>query len=140
MSVPYDPIRGISGAVGAARGALSDVRNLLEGRPPALPCSFRGVPFYGIVTNNTFGRRLALHQFPKYDIPYAEDLGRRAREFQITGFTIGRDWESARNDLIAACETPQAGTLAHPDYGQFEAICESCSVTVMGRPSVLISA
>jgi prophage DNA circulation protein len=129
MSLPFDPIRGVAGAVSGARDALNDVRNLLLGRPNVLPCSFRGVPFFAEVTQNTFGRRTALHQFPKYDIPYAEDMGRRAREFNVTGFVVGRDWESQRNALITACETPQAGTLLHPDYGQFEAICESCTVT-----------
>jgi prophage DNA circulation protein len=129
VSVPYDPIRGVAGVVGGARDALNDIRSTLAGRPRALPCSFRGVPFFAVSTANTFGRRIAQHQFPKYDIPYMEDMGRRAREFAIQGFVIGRNWELARNELITACETPQAGTLQHPDYGQFEAICESCAVT-----------
>ncbi|MGY6214991.1 DNA circularization protein [Methylolobus aquaticus] len=129
MSTPYDPIRGVAGAVGAGRSALDDIRNLLAGRPDPLPCAFRGVPFYAVVTTNNFGRRVAPHQFPKYDVPYMEDMGRRAREFGITGFVIGPTWESARNDLITACEMPGLGTLQHPDYGAFQVICESCAVT-----------
>lgn len=91
--------------------------------------SFRGVPFYVNDSSNTFGRRIAYHEFPQYDIPYAEDMGRRGRKFDISCFVIGDDWESKRDALIAACEAAGAGILVHPDIGTQTVACESCVCT-----------
>jgi prophage DNA circulation protein len=91
--------------------------------------AFRGIPFYSKRTTNEFGRRIALHEYPQYDTPYAEDMGRKARKFQISGFVIGEDWETQRDKLIKACEEPSSGSLSHPDYGNFQVVCENVSVT-----------
>jgi hypothetical protein len=49
---------------------------------------FDGVLFHVEAGSQAGGRRVALHQFPKRDYPYAEDLGRRAIEFVVRGYVI----------------------------------------------------
>jgi len=55
------------------------------------PAAFRGIPFEVSAATGSFGRRTARHEFPQRDTPAVEDLGRRTRELQITGFVIGAD-------------------------------------------------
>jgi prophage DNA circulation protein len=81
------------------------------------PGSFRGVPFLIDGSSAEFGRRVALHEYPLRDTPYAEDLGRKARQFAIECLVLGPDYMAARDRLIAALEAPGAGTLVHPYYG-----------------------
>lgn len=64
-----------------------------------------------------FGRRAQVHQYPERDRPYVEDLGRRAREFDIEVYVIGPDYDRKRDALIAAIEQPGPGTLVHPRHG-----------------------
>lgn len=64
-----------------------------------------------------FGRRNQVHEYPLRDIPYVEDIGKKAREFNIEVVVIGPDYDQARDKLIAAIEKPGAGTLVHPYYG-----------------------
>lgn len=80
--------------------------------------SFRGVPFEVEGDEATFGRRVQLHEFPLRDEPLAEDMGRKARKKSVTGFVIGDDYMTKRNDLLTALETKGAGELVHPYYGR----------------------
>lgn len=120
-----DLIGGISQPVDAIR----DLKGLLRGRSPDRQASFKGVPFYVNTSDNEFGRRTVLYQYPQFDTPATEDMGRKARRFQIQAMLIGRDWENERDQLIAVCEQPGPGLLVHPDYGEFRVMCESCAVT-----------
>lgn len=80
--------------------------------------SFRGVPFLLDVECLTqIGRRGQVHEYPLRDTPYGEDLGRRARQFNVDCLVIGDDYMDQRDALIAALETKGAGTLVHPYYG-----------------------
>lgn len=87
--------------------------------------SFRGVPFIVPEHDATFGRRTALHEYPLRDLPYVEDLGRKAREFSLTVFvdnslTTDGDYLTARDALIAALEKPGSGPLVHPWFGTLQ--------------------
>lgn len=82
-----------------------------------LPASFRGVTFGVADAETLLGRRVVLHEYPLRDDPYGEDLGRKAREFTINAFVIGDNYLSARDALVAALESPGAGTLVHPTLG-----------------------
>src|SRR5579871_3815536 len=91
------------------------------------PASFRGVPFGVLTDTDTFGRRLALHEYPMRDKPWAEDLGKRARRFQIAGFLItdslvygGGDVIAQRDAMAAAVEAAGAGALVHPTLGSVQ--------------------
>lgn len=84
--------------------------------------SFRGAPFIVPEHDATFGRRTELHEYPLRDLPYVEDLGRKAREFSLTVFVDGSlttdgDYLPARDLLIAKLEEAGPGTLIHPYYG-----------------------
>jgi len=79
-----------------------------------VPASFRGVVFHVDVGGRASGRRTVLHEFPKRDTPYAEDMGRMARKFPITGYVIGPDFRERRDDLIFALENPTPGELVLP--------------------------
>lgn len=83
--------------------------------------SFRGAPFLYVDSSADIGRRVALHEYPLRDKPYAEDLGRKARRFQLDVFVLGAQWKDARDALIAALEAPGAGKLVHPNFGEMQA-------------------
>lgn len=86
------------------------------------PASFNGAPFKVAVDSRAGGRRLVLHEFPKRDTPYTEDMGRRARHVTVHAYVIqsahnGFDYEPERDALIAALEVEGPGILIHPTLG-----------------------
>lgn len=82
--------------------------------------SFRGVPFEVEDEEGEFGRRVQVHEYPKRDKPYTEDLGRATRRITINAYLIGDDYPQKRDRLIAAIETEGAATLVHPWYGEMK--------------------
>jgi prophage DNA circulation protein len=62
-------------------------------RKKLLPASFKGVEFHVEAAIEERGRRLVVHEFPKKNRPYAEDMGRRAFAYTVRGYVIayGRD-------------------------------------------------
>jgi len=98
-------------------------------RDRLLPGSFRGVPFSVTESSTTFGRRNKLHEYPGRDVPWSEDLGRKAGAWSIECITIGDDYDTARNALIAACNATGPGTLVHPYLGTLSATCGEATVT-----------
>lgn len=90
--------------------------------------SFRGVEFHIEQHDAGFGRRLATHQYPGRDKPFTEDLGRRAREFSLTAYVVGTDYDRQRDALITACEREGAGVLVHPNLGQLTVKCTGLTV------------
>jgi prophage DNA circulation protein len=82
-----------------------------------LPASFKGVPF-GVLDNTlAVGRRVETHSYPFRDVPYTEDLGRRARVLQFTAFLIGADVAARAQALQDVIEQKGPGPLVHPSYG-----------------------
>ena len=53
-----------------------------------MPARFRNARFHVDSAVRESGRRIVPHEYPKKDVPYAEDMGRRAREFTIRGYII----------------------------------------------------
>lgn len=95
-----------------------------------LPAFFRGVPFHVERDDLTVGRRVQLHEYPQRDKPYAEDLGRAARKFTITGYVIGPGYMTLRDLLLGALEAPGPGCLVHPHYGPMMVMAKGeCKVT-----------
>ena len=86
------------------------------------PASFRGVEFFVTGHDHTFGRRIELNQYPLRDDPYAEDLGRRAREWSVEAFVLGENYMARRDALITALETPGPGRLVHRWLGEVTAV------------------
>lgn len=91
--------------------------------------SFRGVAFFVDEAERSGGRRTVKHEFPFADDPFYEDLGRKARDFHITGYVLGDDYLTQRDTLMAALEDEEgSGELVHPYDGVRNAICDSVSV------------
>lgn len=88
-----------------------------------LPASFRGVAFFWEDTGHTGGRRTAAFEYPYRDDPFTEDLGRRARIYRLTGYTLGPSYDADRDSLLRALEEEGPATLIHPylgDVGQVQ--------------------
>jgi len=94
-------------------------------RDKMMPASFRGVSFSVVSTEGQVGRRNALHEYPLRDLPYAEDLGRKAREFTIEGFVIGENYMAGRDKLIEALEAFGSGELVHPYRDRMQVVVSS---------------
>ncbi len=93
-----------------------------------LPASFKGVPFFIDASDVKSGRKSVTHQYPKREISFTEDLGKKPREFSIDALVIGDDYFIKRDGLLQACESPDAGILVHAYLGSVRAICQSVSV------------
>ncbi|MCQ9423379.1 DNA circularization N-terminal domain-containing protein [Pseudomonas sp. LJDD11] len=91
--------------------------------------TFRGVGFFVSTADSTHGRRQAVHETAQRDVPYTEDLGRKAREFSITGYLLGKDYDVEREAMIAACEQAGAGVLVHPYRGELTVVCRGLTVS-----------
>ena len=87
---------------------------------------FRGARFYVAEIGGEHGRRLANHEYPGRDTPYAEDLGRKQRKWTFTAYVLGSLYTVERDRLIAACEKAGPATLIHPTLGVVSAACELC--------------
>lgn len=92
------------------------------------PASFRGVRFGIRDVDTTIGRRNVLHEYPMRDAPYSEDLGKKAREFNVNAFVMNPNDYNASKQLKSALEdyaTP--GTFIHPSLGAFTVVPRQCT-------------
>lgn len=96
---------------------LPDGRALVGG-------SFRGVPFRTVDAEIRVGRRNQVNEYPQRDLPYVDDLGRKARRYAVELYVIGDNYFAERNALIEALETKGSGELIHPRYGALKVSVE----------------
>lgn len=93
--------------------------------------SFRGVKFEVEEAGESSGRRLARHEYPLRDTPFAEDLGRKAKVWKIKAFIIqGRNYnyQEARDALRKALTDYGPATLIHPWLGELKVAVERFSL------------
>lgn len=91
--------------------------------------SFRGVPFFVESVERLGGRRAVVHEFPRREDPYVDDMGRRARVFPIEAYVLGDGYVAQRDSLLTALEDVAGpGQLVHPYYGVRRAVCTALSV------------
>jgi prophage DNA circulation protein len=97
-------------------------------RVDILPASYKGAPFFCEVNARNNGRRIITHEFPKKDIPYSEDMGRRAKTFTLRGYCITHpvtldgekgglyniDYRVVRDNLLFQLESSGPGILVLP--------------------------
>ena len=92
--------------------------------------SFKGVCFHVEQQGRASGRRIVLHQYPKRDIPWAEDMGRHALRYQMVGYilqapVLPRDdrtayhghlinYDEQRDSLCAVLDAEGPGPLSDP--------------------------
>lgn len=91
--------------------------------------TFRGVGFFVATADSSHGRRQAVHETAQRDVPFTEDLGRKSREFGITGYLLGKEYDVAREELIRACEQAGPGVLVHPYRGELTVVCRGLTVS-----------
>jgi prophage DNA circulation protein len=95
-----------------------------------IPASFAGVQYHVEQQARTGGRRVVLHEYPKRDTPYAEDMGRQAFRYQITGYLIGPNYHIPKRALMIALDSSAGGTLVDPYLGEpKQCACERYSVS-----------
>jgi len=88
------------------------------------PASFRGVQFYVASSSHSFGRRTIVKEFPGRSEPFVEDVGKRARRYQLDAFVLGPKYSAQRNKLRAAFEIEDPGTLIHPYWGTMSVVTD----------------
>src|SRR4029077_13422083 len=127
-----DPVAAPGGLI-AAIGTL----NITQGGMPSniwrarfQRASFRGVPFFTDIDGKSSGRRMAVHEDPKRDMPYSEDMGRGAVRHNIVGDVVGGpilgpNYIQLRDALINACEAEGPAALIHPFLGSMVVACET---------------
>lgn len=107
------------------------------------PASFRGVKFHCEAGARESGRRTVTHEFPKKDLPYSEDMGRRAIEFTVRGYIIvypkelqgpglelfSKNYIPQRDRLAAALEKEGPGELQLPTSMPLKVVCQRYRLT-----------
>jgi len=87
--------------------------------------TFRGVAF-GVKSQDTEGgRRVAKHEYPGRDTPWAEDLGRKARTHSLEMILVGSDYMTRRDAMLTALEKAGAAELVHPWLGRLQVQVET---------------
>jgi prophage DNA circulation protein len=112
-------------------GSIRDIHN--EFRDNLVPASFRGAVFHIETSTRASGRRVVVHQYPKRNTDYAEDMGREVVRWTFTGYLIigdrgiGGGFLGSIANLISALEADDAGILVHPTLGTMLVMCERYS-------------
>src|SRR5262249_48610501 len=78
-------------------GSILDIRN--PWRDQLIPASFRGARFHCEQQSIDTGRRLVIHEFPKRDRPYTEDMGQRTLSWTVRGYCICYPFDAPGNPL-----------------------------------------
>lgn len=96
------------------------------------PARFRDAEFHVELDGQASGRRVVVHEYPKRNKPYAEDMGRRAVRHIVDGYIIMSptepDYIPARDALIDALEADGPGWLVHPLLPAMLVMCEGYTV------------
>ena len=104
---------------------MSDIFDVTKGfswrKTKLSPAVFRQARFHCEMNAIESGRRIVEHEFPKKELPYAEDMGRHAREFTVRAYCIAYqrddddlftiDYTVPRDALINALEQEGPGVL-----------------------------
>ena len=122
---------------------IATIRDLAQVDPwrfRLLPANFAGVAFHTEAGSRESGRRIVTHEFPKKDLCYSEDMGRRAIEFSVRGYIIQfvkdtgvelyqRDYTIARNHLQERLDRGGPGTLQLPLLRPLTVVCTRYRLT-----------
>jgi prophage DNA circulation protein len=141
-------------------GTIRDISALaLTKRQPAtvwrdqfMPAHYDGFPFHVEAASRESGRRIALHEFPKKELPYAEDMGHTAVAFTVRGYIIvyphedvtaepgslyQRDYRNARDLLRQRLDQGGPGVLQLPTFvgrtGPMIVVCTRYRLTEESR-------
>jgi prophage DNA circulation protein len=137
-------IRDSHGGLTLPNGQPNETRAVW--RDEWMPARFRTALFHIESGSKDSGRRLVVHEFPKRDLPYSEDMGRRAIEFTVRGYVIvypknnaeadilyQRDYRKPRDRLIEALEVEGFGELQLPTLPPMQVAVQRYRVTEENR-------
>jgi prophage DNA circulation protein len=93
-----------------------------------LQASFKGVNFFVNNHSSEFGYRFFSHALPFKNEFENQELGKKQRSYNVTGYVVGDDYFKLRDDLIAKVEEGGIGELVHPYLGRLSVICPSIVV------------
>ena len=93
------------------------------------PASYRGIAFHVRTRTMEGGKRTARHEIFSRDLPFIEELGRRARSFDVTAYVLGEGYLQLRTAVIQALETRESGELQLPYDDALLAVCTNWRVT-----------
>jgi prophage DNA circulation protein len=119
-------------------GSILDIES--PWRAKLLPATFKGAEFHTEVMTEDSGRRLVVHEFPKKDRPYTEDMGRRAMTYQVRGYCISyvrdtaypiyqRDYTISRDLLRDVLDAGGPGRLQLPSIASVIVACDRYRLT-----------
>ncbi|MFP3922387.1 DNA circularization protein [Pseudomonas sp. W5-36] len=108
-------------------------------REQLLPASFRGETFLIEDTSVPVGRKVQLHEYPKRDESFAEQMGKVARVHKVKAYVIGDDCFQRRDKLLKALETEGEGTLVHPWLGQLQVVPGACEMAHSRREGGMVT-
>jgi len=91
--------------------------------------SFRNVEFCIDSYDEPVGRRTILFEYPKKDIPFTEDMGRRAYTYSLQCHVVGDDYRDQIDKIKDACNKEGPGILSYDVFGDLEVMCPECVIT-----------
>jgi prophage DNA circulation protein len=138
------PVANGKGLSPARATKIMELQSGIAWRKKWMPAMFRNCRFHVDSAVRESGRRVVPHEFPKRELPYAEDMGRRQREFTVRGYIIvypregenelqKKNYIPARDKLIEALETEGPAILQLPLLGMLEVACTRYRVTEENR-------
>lgn len=90
---------------------------------------FRNIEFLVETAETEIGRRNKVHEYPFRDVPYAQPLGRRKRDYSFNAYFLGDDYMDRRDRLMKAIEEDDTpGTLLHPTLGAVRVVPGDCKI------------
>lgn len=143
MSTITDAVT-VAGSIGGLASAIGTATALITGdwAQNLKPASYGGVRFGVESLRTTAGRKTTIHTYPFRDDVWVEDLGKKARGFEVLGFLVEGDLItgggaaiSQRDRLLAVCETAGGQTLVHPTLGTVQSVC-CLGVETVERPDL----
>lgn len=94
------------------------------------PASFRGLAFFVEQADAAIARNQVEHEYPGNAEPFVEDLGSRARRWQIEGYVLGDLYQAQRDALVDACGAVAGpGVLVHPYWGTLNVTCRELATS-----------
>jgi prophage DNA circulation protein len=119
-------------------GSILDIHN--PWRDALLPASFKLAEFHVEAMSEDSGRRLVVHEFPKKELPYVEDMGKRTMSYTVRGYVIAyvrdtdyslyqRDYRIARDRLRDVLDEGGAGRLQLPSIASVIVACDRYRMT-----------
>lgn len=125
----------VAGSIGGLAQAASNLASLIGFQTGSWldslqPASYGNVPFAIESVRTVGGRRYSVHTYPFRDDNWVEDIGKRARQFEVLGFLVEDDLltragpvVAQRQSLLDICEndgTPK--TFVHPTLGVVKSV------------------